>query len=91
MIESWQIQLPENLEMIRQIIGDLPVDNRKKLYAALQHDENRHIKVPKICVWAINEMLKYTKEMWPLMCGVTRSDKVWFVKEWDRIPVCVIK
>ena len=91
MIESWQIQLPEDLELIRQKFDDLPSDKRKDLYVALQHDESRDIKVPKICTWATNEMLKYTKEMWPLMCGVTRSDKVWFVKEWDRIPVCVIK
>ena len=91
MTESWPSQLPENLESLRQENGDLPVDKRKDLYAALQHDENEHIKVSDIHMWANNELLRYTKEMWPLMCGVTRSDKVWFVKEWDRIPVYVIK
>ena len=83
--------MPKDLEMIRQMIDDLPVDKRKALYAVLQHNENRQIKVPKICTWTNNEMLKYTKEMWPSMCGIARSDKVWFVKEWDRIPVYVIK
>lgn len=91
MIESWSIQLPEDLESIRQKIRDLPVDRRKDLYTTLQYDENEYIKVPDIHTLSNNEKLRYTKEMWPLMCGVTRSDKVWFIKEWDHIPVYVIK
>ena len=86
MTESWPIHLSEDLELIRQKISDLPVDKKKDLYVALQYDEKKDMHA-----WVNNELLRYTKEMWPLMCGVTRSDKVWFVKEWDRIPVYVIK
>ena len=91
MPELWPIQLPEDLELIRQKIRDLPFDKKKDLYAALQHDENEHIKAPEIHTKIDNEMLRYTKEMWPLMCGVTRSNKVWFIGQWSRIPIYVIK
>ena len=33
----------------------------------------------------------YTKEMGPLICDKSRSNKVSFVKDGDRIPVYVIK
>lgn len=91
MIESWQIQLPEDLELIRQQIRNLPFDKRMDLYATLQYDEDDRIKVPEISTWSNNELFRYTKEMWPSVSGITRSNKVWFIKEWNRIPVYIIK
>ena len=87
MPESWPTQLPEDLELIRQKISDLPVGKRSDLYAALQYDENEGIKTPETHAKIDKEMLRYTKEMWPLMCGVTRSNKVWFVGQWSHIPI----
>lgn len=91
MIESWQIQLPEDLELIRQKIRNLPVDKRTNLYAVLQYDEDECTNVPKMHAWINNETIRYTKELWPSVSGITRSNKVWFIKEWNRIPVYIKK
>jgi hypothetical protein len=40
--------LPEDLELIRQQIRNLPFDKRMDLYATLQYDEDDGIKVPEI-------------------------------------------
>ena len=91
-LEGWKIQLSRDLELIRQKIRNLSFDERKHLCVALQYDEDERIKkIFEKQIWTSDKTLVYTKEMWPLVCGVSRSNKVCLSKRWIYIPIYVIK